>query len=32
MENLASFMSLLLIWGALYLGYTFSMKKFQEND
>lgn len=32
MESFGSFMSLLLIWGALYLGYTVSMKRFQEND
>jgi len=32
MENLTSFISLLVIWGALYLGYSLSMKRYQEND
>ncbi len=32
MEALASFISLLAIWAALYLGYTVSMKRYQQED
>ena len=32
MENLTSFISLLLIWAALYLGYSLSMKRYQEGE
>jgi len=32
MENLYSFFGLLLIWGGLYLGYSWSMKRYQEGE
>ncbi len=32
MENLGSFIGLVVIWGTVYLGYIFSMKRYQESE
>ena len=32
MENMTGFLGLLLIWGALYVGYTVSVKRYQEGE
>ncbi len=32
MQSLLSFLSLIAIWSALYVGYSISMKQFQEGE
>jgi len=32
MEDITGFIALLVIWAALYAGYSFSMKRYQEGE